>query len=116
MTRCALCGLAITWEYPGAWAHEGDGVNDTHNALRRVRLDGSPSWLAEDHGEGWNGFAVPHVTGAVRDEIAAWLDTQGAIDDGAHVTAREVRALPTDGEGGDVYRIDLGLTFSWVPS
>lgn len=59
-----------------------------------IHFDGSPLWPAAAIVDHWNGFAVPRVTVAVRDEIAAYLTGGDECD-----SADEIRATPADNDG-----------------
>lgn len=70
----------------------------------RVHFDGSPSWPAIEIVDTWNGFPIPRVTRAVRDQIASWLEKNEPDSD----SAAEMRAIAARPDGSIVLR---GFTF-----
>lgn len=68
----------------------------------RVHFDGSPSWPAIEIVDTWNGFPIPRVTRAVRDQIASWLEETDSD------SAAEMRAIAARPDGSIVLR---GFTF-----
>ena len=83
---------------------------ETRERPIRVSFDGSPSWPAIEIVDTWNGYAVPRVTPAVREQIATWLEHDEARDGPREdpIAADEVREIPTQPDGTIILR---GFTF-----